>query len=294
MLTFIVFTDLCDALQKRLYLVDFTALRISGMIDIGANLTHESFRDDLPEVLATARQRGLEHIVLTGTSVGASQAAVTLARQHPDMLSATAGIHPHEADTCDAKALQALADLATDPSLRAMGETGLDFHRDYSPRDAQERAFEAQLELAVGTGLPLFLHQRDAHERFMAILGPYLPRLSRVVVHCFTGVENELREYLDHDLYIGITGWVCDERRGGHLHPLLPLIPDNRLLLETDSPYLLPRTIRPKPRSRRNEPANLPWVCETVAACLNRSTAEVARFTAENARHFFALDPGSQ
>lgn len=290
---FIVFRCLRDALHNPLHLVDFTALRISGMIDIGANLTHESFRDDLPEVLAAARQHGLEHIVLTGTSVGASQAAVALAGEHPDMLSATAGIHPHEADTCDEKALQALADLAGSPQLRAMGETGLDFNRDYSPRDAQERAFEAQLEVAVSTGLPLFLHQRDAHERFMALLRPYLPCLSRVVVHCFTGVEQELREYLDHDLYIGITGWVCDERRGGHLHPLLPLIPDNRLMLETDSPYLLPRTIRPKPRSRRNEPANLPWVCETVAACLDRSAAEVARLTAENARRFFALEAGS-
>lgn len=262
------------------------------MIDIGANLTHESFRDDLPEVLSRAREQGLEHIVLTGTSVSGSQAALALAEQYPELLSATAGIHPHEAETCDDQALQALAALADKPQLRAMGETGLDFHRDYAPRALQEKAFEAQLELAVTTQLPLFLHQRDAHERFIAILKPYLPRLSRIVVHCFTGVEHELRDYLDHDLYIGITGWVCDERRGQHLHSLLPLIPDNRLMLETDAPYLLPRTIRPKPRSRRNEPANLPWVYETVAACLERPMDALIRSTTDNARRFFDL-PGA-
>ena len=260
------------------------------MIDIGANLGHESFSADLDRVMQDAREAGIEHIIVTGTSVEDSRQALALASGQPGFLSATAGIHPHEAGLCNKAALDSLRQLAKDPLVRALGETGLDFHRDYSPRDIQESSFLAQLELAADMCLPVFLHQRDAHERFMHILKPLLPDLPKVVVHCFTGSGDELREYIDHDLYVGITGWICDERRGHHLHPLMKLIPRERLLLETDSPYLLPRTIRPKPASRRNVPANLRWVLATVADCLDEDPALVAEQTSANAKRFFCLD----
>ena len=261
----------------------------AALIDIGANLSHESFAGDLARVLEDARQAGVAGIVVTGTSAAASERALALARANPGYLYSTAGVHPHDAKDFAEADLERLRALAACAEVRALGEMGLDFNRDYSPRDVQEAVFERQLALAAELGMPVFLHQRDAHEGFMAILRRHRDALPRAVVHCFTGTAAELEDYLDLDLYVGITGWVCDERRGHHLHPLLPRIPAQRLMLESDSPYLLPRSIRPRPASRRNEPRYLPHVLETVAACLQRPAAEVARQTTENARRFFAL-----
>jgi TatD DNase family protein len=163
----------------------------------------------------------------------------------------------------------------------------LDFNRDFSPRSHQEQWFEAQLELAFALELPLFLHERDAHERFLEILRPYRDRVPAAVVHCFTGTQDELQAYLDLDLHIGITGWICDERRGLHLQELVRSIPLNRLMLETDAPYLTPRTLRPKPKSGRNEPAFLPYVLETVAQAMAKPPEVVADATTQTARQFF-------
>lgn len=259
------------------------------LIDIGANLGHESFAGDLDRVIEDAMEAGIVHILVTGASVAGSREAIALASRFDGFLSATAGIHPHEAAHCDADAIAVLRGLAGLDCTRAVGETGLDYFRDFSPRDAQRDAFEAQLRLAVELQMPAFLHQRDGHGDFIAILREYRNALPRGVVHCFTGTEDELRDYLELDMHIGITGWICDERRGHHLHDFIRLIPDNRLMLETDAPYLLPRTIRPKPQSRRNVPANLPWVLATVAACLGQGEKAVAERTTQNARDFFIL-----
>ena len=151
---------------------------------------------------------------------------------------------------------------------------------------------EEHLQLAVETGLPVFLHERDADQRLVQILRPFRDQLSAAVVHCFTGEKRALYAYLDLDLHIGITGWICDERRGFHLHSLVSEIPSSRLMVETDAPYLLPRTIRPRPRSRRNEPCHLPHVVTMVAQCLGRPAEEVARTTTQTARAFFDL-PGA-
>ncbi len=262
------------------------------MIDIGANLTHESFRDDLPEVLARAGQAGVGTIVVTGTSIAGSMAAQALAGRHPN-LYCTAGVHPHDAAHCDANTVPALRTLLAHPKVRAVGECGLDFNRNYSPHPSQEKWFVAQVELACDLGKPLFLHSRDAHPRFADILrshGRSHPKgLPPAVAHCFTGERDELHAYLELGLYIGITGWICDERRGTHLLSLVREIPADRLMLETDAPYLTPRTIRPQPKSRRNEPAYLPYVAATVAGALGRPPEEVARITTENARRFFSL-----
>jgi TatD DNase family protein len=261
-----------------------------GLVDIGANLGHESFQRDLPAVLQAASAAAVGHIVVTGTNVEASETALQIARDYPAMLSSTAGIHPHEATHCTIDALAGIRTLAADPQVVALGEMGLDFNRDYSPRPVQESAFEAQLALACELGKPVFLHEREAHSRFYPILKAYRDHLVSGVVHCFTGDRHALYQYLDLDMHIGITGWVCDERRGQHLHDLLRNIPANRLMLETDAPYLLPRTIRPKPANRRNEPANLGWVLMTVAQCRGLSAMEVALDSTRTARQFFGLN----
>jgi TatD DNase family protein len=262
------------------------------MVDIGANLTHESFRDDLPEVLARASSAGVEAIVVTGTSVAGSRAAQALAAGHAN-LYCTAGVHPHDAAHCDDDTIPALRSLLALPKVRAVGECGLDFNRNYSPHPDQEKWFVAQVELGCELDKPLFLHSRDAHPRFADILRNHSrgaeKGLPPAVAHCFTGERDELHAYLDLGLYIGITGWICDERRGTHLLRLVRDIPADRLMLETDSPYLTPRTLRPQPKSRRNEPAYLPEVLATVAQALGRPPEEVARTTSENARRFFRL-----
>lgn len=259
-----------------------------NLVDIGANLTHPAFHADLPEVLAHAQRNGVGTIIVTGTSVEASRAAHELARRHPGLYS-TAGVHPHEAARCDAATLTALRALLAEAKVVAVGESGLDFNRNYSPHPDQETCFVAQLELACEIGKPLFLHSRDAHPRFADILHSYRDRLPPAVAHCFTGGADELRAYLELDLYVGITGWICDERRGKHLLELVREIPANRLLLETDAPYLTPRDLHPQPRARRNEPAFLPHILRALARARSAPVEDLARSTTENARRFFRL-----
>jgi len=259
------------------------------LVDIGVNLTHPHLAGDLPGVLARAKDAGVAQMVITGTSVAESRASTELARQHPGVLHATAGVHPHDARHWDDASAEALRELATRPEIVALGETGLDFNRNYSPPTEQERAFVAQLELATDLGLPVFLHERDASERFLALLGPHRPRLRGAVIHCFTGDGEALAAYRELDLHIGITGWICDERRGARLQTLVQEIPLNRLMLETDAPYLLPRTLRPRPRHRRNEPAFLPEVLSVTARCLEMAPSLLATTTTTTARRFFGL-----
>lgn len=259
------------------------------LIDTGANLAHESFTEDLGAVLDRAHAEGVVQLVITGSDAASSRAALDLARRYPGRLHATAGLHPHHAAAWSPGMAELLRVHAGQPECRALGETGLDFFRDIAPRGIQERVFAEQLAIACETRMPVFLHQRDAHARFLPILREYLPDLPAAVVHCFTGSGEELDAYLAQDLYIGITGWICDERRGRHLAELVERIPDHRLLIETDSPYLMPRTIRPRPKTRRNEPANLPYVVETLARARAQTPETVAAFTSANARRFFNL-----
>ena len=261
------------------------------LVDIGANLTHDSFDQDRDEVLARARAAGVRQMVLTGSTVPESHAAAALAAAHAGELYATAGIHPHHARELDAGSIPALREIAAAPQVVAIGECGLDYYRNFSPHEDQERAFAAQLELACELGMPAFLHQRDAHERFVAILREHRPRLVRAVAHCFTGTAAELDDYLALDVHIGITGWICDERRGLHLRELVKRVPVERLMLETDAPYLLPRDLDPKPSSRRNEPMYLPHVLEVVAACRGEPAAALADAITSTARRFFGLPP---
>ncbi len=259
------------------------------LIDIGANLTHDSFDRDRDAVLQRARAAGVARMVVTGASREHNPQALALAQAHPGFLYATAGVHPHHAveytDECDAelRALHAHAEVV------AVGECGLDYFRDFSPRPAQRKAFERQLQLAAENGKPLFLHQRDAHADFLAMMQDFDGRLGPAVVHCFTGTREELFDYLDRDWHVGITGWLCDERRGQHLRELVKHVPANRLMVETDAPYLLPRTLRPMPKDRRNEPAFLPHIVEELARDRGEDVSATAAASAATARAFFRL-----
>ncbi len=260
------------------------------LIDIGANLTHESFRHDFDAVLVRAREAGVAQMIVTGASREGSEQALALACAHPGVLYASAGVHPHHARDYDADTDARLRALLREPAVRAVGETGLDYHRNYSLREAQRTAFEKQLAIAVELGKPLFLHQRDAHADFLALLKTARDRVPAAVVHCFTDRREALFDYLDLDCHIGITGWICDERRGIHLRELVREIPASRLLLETDAPYLLPRTVRPPPAHRRNEPMYLAHICGEVARDRGEPVEITAAASTATARAFFALN----
>lgn len=259
------------------------------LIDIGANLAHDSFDDDRDAVMQRAAAAGVGPIIVTGSSDSSNRRAAALAAANPGILYATAGVHPHHAADYSDASDALIRELAGKDVVVAVGECGLDYFRNFSPREAQLHAFRRQLQIAADTGLPVFLHQRDAHDDFVEVLEPALPDLSRAVAHCFTGEGESLREYLALGLYIGITGWICDERRGRHLYDIVSIIPDDRLLIETDAPYLLPRTISPKPKTRRNEPCYLVEVVRTVAEARGQSVEHVAAITTANALRFFDL-----
>jgi TatD DNase family protein len=260
-----------------------------ALVDIGLNLAHDSFDHDRDQVVASARAVGVRRMVITGSTLENSRAAISLARSAPGTFRATAGVHPHHARELRPQDAPALRALLTEPEVAAAGECGLDYFRNFSPHEDQEHAFRLQLELAAESGLPVFLHQRDAHDAFMSILREWRMRLAGGVAHCFTGDERELTDYLDLGLSIGVTGWICDERRGQHLRALVRLVPLDRLMLETDAPYLLPRDLQPKPSGRRNEPKYLPHVLKVVAACRGEPAQLVAEATTRNAMTFFGF-----
>ena len=260
-----------------------------GLIDIGINLGHDSFDEDRPAVLERARSAGVIQMIITGASGAGSRQALTLAHADPQRLFATAGVHPHHASELNADLLAELESLARQPEVVAVGECGLDYFRDFSPRDVQRRAFHQQLELAARVGKPVFLHERDAHDDFAAIVREHRATLVGGVAHCFTGTREQLHHYLQLDLAIGITGWICDERRGAHLLDLVREIPASALHLETDAPYLLPRDLAPRPPSRRNEPRYLPHIAAVVARARNETLQQLAASATAASRALFKL-----
>jgi TatD DNase family protein len=261
-----------------------------SLIDIGANIAHNGFDEDRAEMMQRAADAGVSRIIVTGSSDESNVRAAELAEQSPGVLFSTAGVHPHHASDYTDESDALIRSLIQKDVVVAVGECGLDYFRKISPRDAQLDAFKRQLDIAKESGLPVFLHQRDAHDDFVELLEPALPDLSRAVAHCFTGEGESLREYIAMGLYVGITGWICDERRGKHLHDIVSIIPDDKILIETDAPYLLPRSLRPKPKSRRNEPMYLPEVVRVVAEARGQTEEHVASITTSNAERFFGLN----
>ena len=259
------------------------------MIDIGVNLTNARFDKDRDALILRAKTAGISAMLVTGTNISESQNAAQLSAQYPNYLYSTAGVHPHDADNVSDNYLQDIRSLTKHNGVIAIGECGLDFNRNFSVPKQQEKVFAEQIALAAELQLPLFLHQRDAFAPWFQLLSPYLTKVPAMISHCFTGNGDELDQCLSAGMYIGITGWVCDERRGKSLQALIPSIPLNRLMIETDAPYLTPRTIRPKPKSSRNEPSYLPYVVEKLAELYQCSAQDVINASSDNARHVFNL-----
>ena len=268
------------------------------LIDIGINLMNSSYDRDREEVIEAALAAGVSPLVVTGSgersSLNAALYASKYNAQRSGALFTTAGVHPHEAKNCGNGTIDFLRELVLNEAelgscVKAVGECGLDYNRDFSPRDVQRRWFVKQAELAAELSLPLFLHERDAFDDFSIILKEYIKAVPAAVVHCFTGTAGELEFYISLGCYIGVTGWICDERRGKHLRELVKTIPGDRLMLETDGPYLLPRDLPVKVRNKRNEPRFLPHIAETVGRCLGKDPAELAKETFANSKRFFGI-----
>lgn len=261
-----------------------------SLFDICFNFTHSSFRKDEQDILQRARDVGVDHYLVTGSDLEDSNLSVQLANKYKNGMYATTGVHPHLANSWQETTYQAIRELAKDPRVVAIGEAGLDYHRNFSTLEQQTHAFRKQIELAIELEKPLFLHERDAHDDFYKIITEYLSELNNTVVHCFTGDQRALENYLKLGFYIGITGWICDERRGVHLHELVSTIPKDRLLIETDAPYLFPRTFKPRPKKQRNEPHYLPHIAEQVAFHRGDSFEELSQYTMANSLRFLNLE----
>jgi len=257
------------------------------IIDIGVNLMHRSFHQDREQVVERAAANNVSPLILTGTSLRNSVDAARYAGRYKGKLYSTAGVHPHDAKSCDEGTIAKLRELAAMPQVVAIGECGLDYNRDFSPRDVQRKWFTEQIRLALELNMPLFLHERDAFSDFTAMLKEHA--VQKAVVHCFTGNLTELKTYLNMGFYIGITGWICDERRGKHLRDLVRIIPLDRLMIETDAPFLTPRDLKEKPTDGRNEPAFLPHILQAVARCTGKTVEEVAKATTATAVEFFHI-----
>jgi len=260
------------------------------LIDIGVNLTGSSFKNDTPQVIERALQAGVEKLIVTGTDIKHSELAIQLTQQYESICYATAGLHPHHAsDYCSGLGSE-LREMLEQKNVVAVGECGLDFNRNFSTRKEQIRAFEAQLEIAIDLQKPVFLHQRDAHDDFVAIIKGCRSDLNQLVAHCFTGNIEECNDFVMLDMYIGVTGWICDERRGASLQQAVKHIPLDRIMLETDAPYLLPRDLQEKPVAKnRNEPCFLPHIAQTVAKYMEVESTELMTAVYKNSCNFFKL-----
>jgi len=260
------------------------------MIDIGVNLNHSIFLDDLELTLSETNQHGVNGIICIASDLDESQLLAQHCQRHLSLWQ-TIGCHPHQAKTWHTNSQQVFRELLNTHQAVAIGETGLDFNRNYSTPEQQRFAFHQQIELATEFSLPLYLHERDAHQEMIATLKQHPEVAQNSVIHCFTGSTEELNHYLELGLYIGITGWVCDERRGHDLQSAVPHIPLDKLLLETDAPYLLPRNIRPRPK--KNHPKYLPYVAEEVARLRGMSVEALIEATLDNTHRLFNLSPYS-
>lgn len=258
------------------------------LFDSHCHLDDKTYSKDLDTVLSRARQAGVRACMVVGITPASSRKAVEIADRN-DGLFASVGIHPHDASQCSEAAIQSLRELAAStPKVRAWGETGLDFNRMYSPRPDQEKWFSRQIAEAKQAGLPLIFHERDSNGRFLDMLKNELPSGQTGVIHCFSGNRQELSAYLDLGLYIGITGVVTIKTRGQELRQLVNHIPDDRLLVETDAPYLTPTPDRN--RVKRNEPAFVKTVFLKLAEVRNQAPETLAPVIWDNTCRLFGIN----
>jgi len=258
-----------------------------NLFDSHCHLDDPSYQSDLDTVLDRARAAGVSRIMTIGVTLKTSHRALDLAETRPGVY-ASVGVHPHDAHECSDETLDQLITLSRRPAVRAWGETGLDFNRMYSPREDQEKWFVSQLEAAVELGLPMIFHERDSQGRFLELLQACPPPAGAAAIHCFSGTRAELMRYLDMGYYIGITGIVTLQERGELLRRLVPLIPSDQLLVETDAPYLTPQPERR--RFRRNEPAFVRSVLLKLAEVRREDPAELARVVFTNTCRLYRIE----
>ena len=260
------------------------------LVDICVNLTDNVFSGKEKIIIDDACKNGVFKMVLVGNNLESSKKVSKLAEQFN--LISTAGYHPHNAKDWDAKSYNELLEIIKLEQVKAVGECGLDFNRNFSTPEIQNTVFLNHIKLAKETKLPLFVHERDAFHQMYSILKKNINECENIVVHCFTGTKNALIDYLDLGVYIGLTGWVCDDRRGKHLRDFISIIPDNKLLIETDSPYLSPYISSKKPQvtsamKHLNKPEYLVEVAKDVAKYRNQSYDYVCKTTYQNYMKFF-------
>ncbi|MCH8140113.1 MAG: TatD family hydrolase [Proteobacteria bacterium] len=259
------------------------------MIDIGANLLHSQFDGDRDEVIERAHTAGVTRILLTATDLSTSVAAIEFCSNRND-IRCTTGVHPHAAKDVEAGWTSTLSKLATSPLVKAVGEMGLDYNRNFSSPEQQRAVFHSQLDIAEQVGKPVFVHDREAADDVLDALTSH-NGLVGVVVHCFTGGKKELDDYLSAGFHIGITGWVCDQRRGQPLRDIVTRVPLSRLLIETDAPYLLPHNAPANEvatrNKRRNEPALLKYVVAQLAQLYGTDELAIVTATSRNATELF-------
>jgi len=263
---------------------------MDNLIDIGLNLMHKSFNNK-EDIIAEANKVGVSQFIITGTNIKSSQLALEYAKKEKfkNILFSTAGVHPHDAKTCDENTITNLEKFSKENTVVAIGECGLDYNRNYSPQDVQRKWFEKQIQLAEKLDMPLFLHERDAHEDMVKILEEYPKMATKSVIHCFTGTKEEAKNYLELGCYIGVTGWICDERRGQSLQEAVKIIPPEKLMIETDAPFLIPRDLQPKPKSNKNKPEYLPHILKSIAEYKNQNYEELAKEVTKTTKEFFKI-----
>ena len=258
------------------------------LADACFNITHSSFKENFEDILNESKKLGVEHFFCPAAEKKDFDEVIKFSSTYKE-ISCGIGIHPHHANEVDAELLMKLETLINQEDITAIGEIGLDYYRDFQQKITQQESFEEQLKLASDHKMPVFLHNREAFKDFYSILKKYFSNLPGGIVHCFTGSKSELLSFLDLGLYIGITGWVCDERRGADLNSLLKFIPKDRLIIETDAPYLIPRNLKSKTKHNINTPMNLPHIAEHIANVRGENVIEMAEYTTENFKNLFTL-----
>lgn len=260
------------------------------LFDSHCHLDDKCYRNDFDEMLVRAREAGVKACMVVGITPESARRAARLADRY-DGLYASVGIHPHDAANCSETTIQTLRGIAgSTDRVRAWGETGLDFNRMFSPRADQEKWFTRQIGEAMDLGLPLIFHERDSNGRFLEILRSVGGDRMKGVVHCFSGTREELHAYLDLGLYIGITGVLTIKGRGQDLREMVTDIPDDRLLIETDAPYLTPTPDRN--RVKRNEPAFVKTVFEKLATVKDEPEGKMASTLWANTCRLFGIHEG--
>ena len=255
--------------------------------DIACNFTNERFDKDLDEVINKAITNKITKFGLICSRLSDLDRLLEIYNQYSKDMFFTIGIHPHHANEINDEYLKNLKEAVINNNPHAIGETGLDFFRNLSTYDEQIYAFEEQIKIAIDTNKPLFLHQRDSHDDFIKILREYSSDINKAVVHCFTGTQEQLEDYLELDCYIGVTGWICDEKRNVELRKTIKNIPLEKLMIETDCPYLIPKNLPNKPKNNRNEPINLNHIVNEIAVLMEIDIESLRNQTFKNTINYF-------